>query len=123
VPRKKIRAYIANCEGAALNPSRGVEVTRQISKTYSGYVHAASPHIMDMYGGTPPAFHLDGMSNTARHAEHRIDLWNYFYRGVITFALAGKAFGNESLFQSVRQFAAKFAREAGQDYGIKPTEA
>ncbi len=34
VPRKKIRAYIANCEGAALNPSRGVEVTRQISKTY-----------------------------------------------------------------------------------------
>ncbi len=86
-------------------------------------MHAASPHIMDMYGGTPPAFHLNGMKNTPRHAEHRVDLWNYFYRGIITFALAGKAFGIESLFQSVREFADTFAREGGHDYGDESTEA
>ena len=57
-PRKKIRAYIARMEGAAADPSRGVDVTRQVSKAYSGYVHAASPQIMDMYGGSPLRFHL-----------------------------------------------------------------
>ena len=49
IPRKKIHAYIASMEGADMNPSRRVELSRIISKTYSGYIHAASPYIMDMY--------------------------------------------------------------------------
>ncbi len=117
VPRKKIRAYIATMGGAAANPSRGVEVTRQISKTYSGYVHAASPQIMDMYGGNPPRFHLSGMKGTERHDEHRDDLWNYFYRGILAFSFAAKAFGADTMFESISAFANNFSRHAGHDYG------
>jgi hypothetical protein len=117
IPRKKIRAYIANMEGAALDPSRGVEVTRQVSKTYSGYVHAASPQIMDMYGGDPPRFHLEGMRDTPLHDDHREDLWNYFYRGILVFAFSAKAFGLNELFSSVSTFVDNFARKAGHDYG------
>lgn len=116
VPRKKIRAYIATMEGAAANPSRSVEVARQVSKAYSGYVHAASPQIMDMYGGSPLRFHLGGMKGTARHDEHREDLWNYFYRGIVAFSFAAKAFGADVLFGNISAFADNFAQQAGRDY-------
>lgn len=115
IPRKKIRAWIASMEGG-LDKSRGVEVTRTISKAYSGYVHAASPHIMDMYGGEPPRFHLHGMLGTPRHVEHSADLWNYFYRAVIAFGFAAKSFGDDELFATIREFADEFARISGKDY-------
>lgn len=116
VPRKKIRAYIARAEGAPMDPSRGVELSRTLSKTYSGYVHAASPHIMDMYGGSPPKFYMRGMRGTERHREHRADLWNYFYRSIIALAFAAKAFGDEGLFAQIRDFVRVVeSRGAGSD--------
>jgi hypothetical protein len=118
IPRKKIRAWIASMDGG-LDQSRGVELTRTISKAYSGYVHAASPHIMDMYGGNPPAFHMHGMLGTPRHVEHRADLWNYFYRAIIAFGFAAKAFGDDGLFATIRDFADEFVRISGKDYQSK----
>jgi hypothetical protein len=119
IPRKKIRAYIARMEGIQANPSRGVEVTRQVSKAYSGYVHAASPQIMDMYLGSPPRFQLGGVKGTDRHDDHREDIWNYFYRGILAFGVASKAFGADKLFEDISAFASKFASAAGHDYGTK----
>lgn len=119
VSRKKIRAYIARVEGAALDPSRGIELSRTVSKAYSGFVHAASPHIMDLYGGDPPRFHLRGMLGIIRMDEHREDLWNYFYRGIIAFAFAAKAFGDEALFDSIRGYMKQFAADSGQDYLLR----
>ncbi|WP_211169184.1 hypothetical protein [Aromatoleum toluvorans] len=115
ISRQKIRAYIARAEGAA-DPSTGAELTRTVSKAYSGYVHAASPHIMDMYGGYPPRFHVSGMAGTERRAEHREDLWNYFYRSIVAFAMAAKAFGDDSLFSEIQQFSRDFEKQAGKDY-------
>lgn len=115
IPRKKIRAWIASIEGS-LDPSTGVEVTRTISKAYSGFVHAASPQIMDMYGGNPPRFHVRGMINTPRHAEHRADLWNYFYRAIVAFGFAAKAFGDDVLFETIRKFSDEFASLSGKNY-------
>lgn len=116
LPRKKIRAWIAAMEGSDMDPSRSIELTRTISKAYSGYVHAASPHIMDMYGGNPPQFHMRGMLGTPRHDEHSADLWNYFYRGIIAFGFAAKAFGDDDLFNTIRDFADEFSRVTGNDY-------
>jgi hypothetical protein len=119
VPRKKIRAYIANAEGANQNPSQGVRVSREISKAYSGFIHAASPQVMDMYFGTPPRFHLGGMRGTFRQDEHREDVWNYFYRGILVFSCAAQALGNAKLCEDILFFAQKFAQQAGKDYGLK----
>jgi hypothetical protein len=115
IPRKKIRSWIASM-GDGLDPSRGVELTRTRSKAYSGYVHAASPHIMDMYGGNPQRFHMRGMLSTPRHAEHRADLWNYYYRGIIALGFAAKAFGDDQLFSTIRDFLDEFTRISGNDY-------
>lgn len=119
VPRKKIRAYIAQIEGRGLDPSRGVALGNTISKAYSGYIHGASPHIMEMYGGNPPHFHVTGMRHTPRFIEHQDDLWNYFYRGICAFGFAAKAFGDEELFASIQKYRDQFAEAAGKKYNIQ----
>lgn len=115
IPRQKIRAYIAKCGGHA-DPSAGAEAARTVSKTYSGYVHSASPQIMDMYGGDPPRFHVSGMRGTPLVDEHRNDLWNYYYRGILTFAFAAKAFADDELSTRITNFAQEFSDSAGRNY-------
>jgi len=113
IPRKKIRAYITRMDR---NPSRAIEASRTINKTYSGYVHAASPHIMDMYGGSPPHFHTRGMAGTRLQQDHRDDLWNYFYRSLLAFVFSAAAFGDKELFDQLNDFSHEFARQSGEDY-------
>lgn len=38
-------------------------------RTYSNYVHGKYPEIMDLYGGRPGRFHLEGMSGTPKDIE------------------------------------------------------
>jgi hypothetical protein len=116
VARKKIQASIARMEAAAVDQSTGVELLRTLHKAYSGFVHGASPAIMDMYGGVPPHFHVQGMLGTTRIAEHRYDLWNYFYRGIVAFGLAVKAFGEDAVLESIRKFLDEFEKESGESY-------
>ena len=99
-----------------MNPSRGVELARTMSKAYSGYVHAASPQIMDMYGGNPLHFHVKGMLGTELHQDHRADLWNYFYRSIIAFSFTAKAFGDEELFNQISNFTREFMSLSGKNY-------
>jgi hypothetical protein len=71
---------------------------------------------MDMYGGKPPRFYMRGMQGTERHADHRADIWSYFYRGILAFAVSAKAFGDEELFRSIRDYSENFARLTGKDF-------
>jgi hypothetical protein len=118
IRRQKIRAYIArmNSEHTGFGQTESSENARTVSKGYSGYVHAASPHIMDMYGGDPPRFHVSGMLYTPRHTEHRRDLWNYFYRGIISCSFAAKAFGEDELVESISDFILEFEKKDGKNY-------
>jgi hypothetical protein len=92
VQRKKIRAYNARV-GKLEDPSTANNVGRTIHKAYSGYVHAASPQIMDMVGGRPPRFFLSGFIDTERMMDHVGDSWNYFYRGLLSTTIVAKALG------------------------------
>lgn len=116
VSRDKIRAYIARIEGRDLDPSRGVALGRTLSKAYSGYVHGASPQIMEMYGGNNPRFYVSGMMGTPLFLDHHDDLWNYFYRGICAFGFAAKAFGDEELFASIHRYQKHFEKVSGKEY-------
>lgn len=96
--RKKIRAYIARSPVGTGDPSGHVAVGKTLSKTYSGFVHAASPHIMDMYGGNPARFHTAGMLGTPREAEHQRDVINYYYRSTTAFVVAARALGHKPVY-------------------------
>jgi hypothetical protein len=116
VARRKIRAYIARMEAVDLDQSRGIELSRTVNKAYSGFVHGASPAIMDMYGGAPLQFLVRGMLGTVRMSELREDLWNYFYRGIIAFGFVAKVFGDDALFESTRSFLDEFEKESDKSY-------
>jgi len=116
IPRKKIRAYIAKVESTDLEPSRGIELSRTISKAYSGFVHGASPHIMDMYGGKSPHFHTKGMLGTPRIEENTEDLWNYMYRTFLSHIGVAKALGSEKHVEILNKYKFKFEESAGKKY-------
>lgn len=112
IPRKQIQAYLARIEGVKINPSRQQDAAKTIYKTYSGYVHGASPHLMDMYGGNPPHFHTNGMLGTPRIEEHADDLWNYAYRSLISHIVVAKALGAETHATILSQHLKRFEQNA-----------
>jgi len=118
IPRKNIHAYIArkDAEIGVSNPSRRKELMRTLSKAYSGFVHGASPQIMNMYGGFPPRFHVSGMLGTPHEHEHREDLWNYFYRGLFSFNEVALVLNVRNLAENIHSYTVAFAKKAGKDY-------
>ena len=92
-----------------LEPGRGIELARTLHKTYSGFVHGAAPQIMDLYGGRPPIFSVNGMLGTIRIEEHTDDLWNYMYRSLISHVLVAKAFGAEDIANQLQACVKEFS--------------
>lgn len=119
VPRKKIRAYVNRVLSTDSNPSRLADISESVSSVYSGFVHASSPQIMDMCGGDPPRFFIEGMLETPRMAENIRDAWNYYYRGLTAITVIAKAFGDKPLVDSMYQYIVKFEETSGVDYGGK----
>lgn len=112
--RKKIHAAIANMPENEMNPSDGKEMHRTLSQAYSGYIHGASVHIMDMYGGNPPRYHLSGMLNTPRIKGSIADTWNYFYRGLISVMMVATSFHEQELLKELYSFRHYFEKQSGQ---------
>jgi hypothetical protein len=115
VPRRKIRAYVAQVDLGGIDPSTAVTLSHTIHSGYSGFVHGASPHIMDMVQEDPPRFRIHGMSGTSQQEEHRHDLYNPFFRAIIAFAVVAKAFRDDELFQSLQAYHLEFDRLSGRN--------
>jgi hypothetical protein len=95
VSRDKIRAYVNSTLDA--DQSRANVTGKVITKAYSGFVHAASPHIMDMVWGEPPRFDVCGETAQLATRGYDRDALNYFYRALISTAVAAIAFGEHKL--------------------------
>lgn len=106
VPRKKIHAAISRIPEQELNPSDNQELHRTLSQGYSGFVHGASTHIMDMYGGNPPRFHVSGMLNTPRTPEFIAGLWECFYGGLLTIMMISLSFKQDNMLRQLYSFRA-----------------
>jgi hypothetical protein len=116
IPRRKITAYIANVEKEALDPDRTIKLSKTITKVHSGFVHGASPQIMDMYGGNPPHFHTKGMLGTPRIDEHTDALWHYMYRTLLSHLFVAIALGAEEHVEILTEHKLKFEKDAGKAY-------
>lgn len=108
VPRKKVRAQTMHVLGKGVNVSQALDASEGVSAAFSGYVHAASEHIMEMYGGIPPHFHVEGMPGTPRIATFAWHAENYVYRGLMATTMAAKAFGDKPLVDGLYEFMAKY---------------
>ena len=116
-PRKKVRAHSMNVLGQGLNVSQALDAGESLSTAYSGYVHAASENIMDMYGGNPPHFHVDGMRGTSRITTFEQDTENYVYRGLMAATVVAKAYGDKPLVDAMYQFLEKYESANGHAGG------
>ena len=114
VDRRKIRASFARAvsdiPGSQFNPSDLTADTRSVDKANSGYVHGASPQLMELYGGQPPRFHMNGMSGTPLEQDHRKEFRNYVYRSICAFGLVVGTFGVPGGLAKIRAFADRFER-------------
>ena len=117
IRRQRIHAYLSRIEGTDVDPSTRVAVSRTLSKGYSGFVHGASPQIMEMYGGNPPTFHVAGMLGTPREDNHRHDFWNYVYRAICTVGFAAAAFGDMPLLEATIRYRDEFEQRSSE-HGI-----
>lgn len=60
---------------------------RIVSSVFNGFVHAGSPQILELYGGDPPHYHLNGMLDTPREEESVQSVYNQFYRGALSASI------------------------------------
>jgi hypothetical protein len=114
MPREKIREYVARIDQAG-DPTSASTRYRKIHGEYSGYVHGASRHIMDLFQGSPPRFQIHGVSGTPLHKDHEYDLYNPFFRAIISFSVAAKAFGDDELCQKLHQYHLEFEKLSGRN--------
>ena len=109
-PRRKIREYVNRELAKSPNPSLISDVGETISSLYSGFVHASAPQVLEMYGGDPPHFHVQGMRGTPRIPEYIHDAWNYFLRSLLATTMVAKAFGDKplvgALYEQIKKFEA-----------------
>lgn len=109
VNRDKIRSYVhRNAVFDADDLPSANATAKTLTKAYSGYIHAASPHVMDMY--FPGGFDVSGAAKR-RYISHRLDARNVFYRAIAATAIVARAFGDEPLFAAIYDFAGKVDAE------------
>lgn len=121
ISRKKIIAFLSKDRGSPIDASTSRDVANTVSKTYSGYVHGASPHIMEMCYGVPPRFHTISCSDSPLFEDHREDLLNYLYRGICAFAISARAFGLPGTCRELMKYSIGFAESTGtKDQFINP---
>ncbi|MFM7335588.1 MAG: hypothetical protein ACKO1H_14450 [Tabrizicola sp.] len=97
VPRSKITSYIARTTSGGSPDHHHIATSKYLSRLYSGFVHGAAPHLMDMYDPMTRKFEVNGTASDQLIADHRHDFENYLFRGVILFAVAAQALGDTQL--------------------------
>ena len=117
VPRKKIQRAIAEFSAHLAEKNQTYDVHKTIHATFSGYIHGAANHILDMYGGDPPRFHVNGTLGTPRVEESIKCANNYFYRSLLSLMMIASACGQEKLQEELISFRDYY--EKTSDYQIQ----
>lgn len=108
---RKIHATFGKLASSELNQSDAQELLRSTHQAFSGYVHGAYPHIMEMFGGAYP--HLSGMSGTPRVDEWRGQLIGYVYRAVMVSVFVARKLGLPEDEDKLRDLLEKFDTDTG----------
>lgn len=92
LPRRKIQAFNAGVMGAS-DPSTAQSVDRLIQGVFSGYVHGASVHILDLYDLSSRRFCVEGLAMSPVRQSYITDACNYPYRVLMSAVLVSRRLG------------------------------
>jgi hypothetical protein len=101
---------VANREWAAGNKELagdGEKAGSAMSQAYSGFVHASSPHLMELCNGPNNEFSLMGTRGTPLMISYIDDTWNYYVRGISNCGLAAADFRELAELDRMHDLAAK----------------
>ena len=104
IPREKIHAYLVKHGEIGMNSSIAKEISRTTYRAYSGFVHGASPQIMDMYGENPPQFYTKGILSSPKLQVCINEFWHYAYRSFLSHIAYAKALGEEKHFEVMHKY-------------------
>jgi hypothetical protein len=103
IVHKRLGATLDNIsqQGEGTKPRPAAEkLYSNIYLTYSNYVHAKYPEVMDLYGGLPGRFHLDGMRGTPKDDENLQIISTFIDTASITLQLIVSRFRLHRLLES-----------------------
>lgn len=113
VPRKKIRAYIAKAFTADGNTSVAIDVIETLDLAFSGFVHGAAVHILDVYDGK--SFQVPMGIRESRLEDLQAQRNAYSFRSLTSAILVAKAFGDEDRCKSLYELCLELFDEFGRD--------
>ena len=96
VPLGKVAAGIARIVGNPVNPHDAQTMHELVNNAFSGYVHGAYVHTMEMYGASSRgwSYHTHGLTGTPCIAEWEDTLGNDVYRALIAAEMVAKRCGD-----------------------------
>lgn len=118
VPRRKVHAGFGKIQGQPLNPSDAQRLLDVSHKAFSGYVHGAYVHIMEICSGRPPRFFMSGLLGTPRIEEWERQLTFQVYRAVIASIVVARRASATELADSLYARLEAFER----DLNFAPTQ-
>ncbi len=116
IPRNKIRAFNSrNLKDVEVSGSISAmqESMKMVNKTFSGFVHGASPYLMELYFGNPPRFQLSGGIDSPFYENYKDHLIILHYMSILAFRNSARAFNDESLCNTLQDFSRDFAFASG----------
>jgi hypothetical protein len=112
----KVHAGIASLRGQPFNPHESGRVAHSLHAAFSGYVHAAYVHIMEIYGGEDMnalSYHMHGLLDTPRIPEWTDALSNYVYRTLIAIEIVAKRCRDVDVQQGIEGHRMEFESVTG----------
>lgn len=117
VPRQKVHARMARLEGPGMNPSDLQALQGAIHQTFSGFIHSAYVHIMELFGGKGRGFHLRGMLGTPRMDECLESLASCAYRAMVAAEVVAGRCHAEQIYSELKNARQRFFADA--ELGVK----
>lgn len=118
VSREKIRSYVAGTYGNDGQIAEMKNVFSTIETAFSGYVHGAAGHIIDVFDGRRFCTQLnkgDGPLETVLDQRN-----NYCMRGLMTFSTAAKGIGLDDLSRNLYALDRELFDEYGKEHPLEP---
>jgi hypothetical protein len=101
-PREKVRADISRIWPVNPNPHLETQIGGVLSKVFSGYVHGAYVHIMEMFGGKPAKFHTRGLLGTPRMKACMDNQALYIFRSLMAAEVVAGRVSRPDLVGSIK---------------------
>jgi len=112
-PRSKIHSAFSDAAKDFLNPSDGQKTQATLHGGLSGYVHGAYPHIMELYGGLPPRFHLKGTPGSPIAAQTLVQLRGILHRAIMASEIVAITLERDDFRTEARRILLDFEARTG----------